>query len=87
VPTGILKNYNFANGWGFITADNPDELPNGLARDVFVHVSAFQRAGIDPCVGDAIEFKVVPGREVGKLKAENLRLLDDAADAPVQYGA
>jgi CspA family cold shock protein len=41
MPTGKLKMYNEERGFGFIT----DE---GGGPDVFVHVSALQRSGLDP---------------------------------------
>jgi CspA family cold shock protein len=37
--TGIVKFFNAAKGYGFIT-------PDGEAKDVFIHVTALERAGI-----------------------------------------
>ena len=37
--TGVVKFFNAAKGYGFIT-------PDGEAKDVFIHVTALERAGI-----------------------------------------
>jgi cold shock protein len=61
------KWFNVTKGYGFI---KPAE--NG--PDVFVHISAVQKAGYSDLVGGArISYELVPNRS-GKTSAENLRL-------------
>jgi cold shock protein len=67
MQTGKVKWYNPNKGYGFIA-------PDGGARDVFVHASALQQAGIVGLAdGQAIEFEVQAGRD-GKESAHKLRL-------------
>ena len=48
---GKLKWFNFEKGYGFIS-------PNSGGPDIFVHISAFQRAGLDvPAEGTAISYE------------------------------
>ncbi len=69
VPTGVVKWFNPAKGFGFIV---PDEGGN----DVFVHVSTVQRAGLQSLnEGQKVEYELVPSRD-GKFAAENLVVLD-----------
>ncbi len=69
MPTGVVKWFNPAKGFGFIV---PDEGGN----DVFVHVSTVQRAGLQSLnEGQKVEYEVVPGRD-GKFAADNLVVLD-----------
>ena len=52
--TGIVKWFNDAKGFGFITAENGD--------DVFVHFSSIQGGGFRSLAeGAAVEFEVVRG--------------------------
>jgi len=68
MPTGIVKWFNSEKGFGFIA-------PEDKSKDVFVHVSALQRAGISSLdEGQRIEFELAPGRD-GRSAAENLRRL------------
>ena len=60
---GNVKWFNSAKGYGFIE-------PAGGGKDVFVHISAVERAGLSSLnEGQAIEFEVVENR--GKSSAEN----------------
>ncbi len=69
MPTGVVKWFNPAKGFGFIV---PDEGGN----DVFVHVSTVQRAGLQSLNdGQKVEYELVPGRD-GKFAAENLAIVD-----------
>jgi cold shock protein len=53
-------------GYGFIQ-------PQGGGQDVFVHISAVERAGLTSLnEGQAIEFEIVSNR--GKSSAENLKV-------------
>ena len=65
MPTGTVKWLNPTKGYGFIQ-------PQGGGKDVFVHISAVERAGLRSLnEGQAIEFELVSSR--GKTSAENLR--------------
>ncbi len=64
--TGTVKFFNHAKGFGFITPDDG-------AKDVFVHISAVERAGLSTLnEGQNVEFELVSNR--GKTSAENLKL-------------
>jgi CspA family cold shock protein len=66
MPTGTVKWFNPTKGYGFIQ-------PQGGGKDVFVHISAVERAGLSGLnEGQAIEFELVSNR--GKTSAENLRV-------------
>jgi CspA family cold shock protein len=67
VPTGTVKVFNTAKGFGFI------EQTNG-GPDVFVHASAVERAGMSTLVeGQKVSFDIEPDRRTGKSAAANLR--------------
>lgn len=62
---GTVKFFDAVKGFGFIQ-------PEGGEKDVFVHVSAVQRAGMDSLAeGQRVSFDVVTER--GKLAASNLK--------------
>ena len=66
MPTGTVKWFNPTKGYGFIQ-------PRGGGKDVFVHISAVERAGLSSLNdGQAIEYEEVSNR--GKTSAENLRV-------------
>lgn len=66
MPTGIVKFFNATKGFGFIA-------PTDGGNDVFVHVSALERAGISTLrEGDKVSFEVVSER--GKLAASNIQM-------------
>jgi cold shock protein len=63
---GTVKFFNNQRGFGFIE-------PNDGSKDVFVHISAVQRAGMSDLIeGQKVSFDVV--QERGKAAADNLRL-------------
>jgi CspA family cold shock protein len=65
--TGTVKFFNSAKGFGFI------ELGNGQP-DVFVHISAVERAGMRSLVeGQKLSFDIVKDNRNGKSAAENLQ--------------
>jgi CspA family cold shock protein len=66
MPTGNVKWFNPTKGYGFIQ-------PSGGGKDVFVHISAVERAGRTSLnEGQAIEYEIVESR--GKSSAENLKV-------------
>jgi len=65
---GTVKWFNNQKGFGFIQPDDG-------AKDVFVHISAVERAGLSTLnEGQKVEFDLVPDRR-GKMSAENLKPL------------
>ena len=67
MATGTVKWFNATKGFGFIA-------PEGGSRDVFVHVSAVERAGLTGLADDQkVTFDIVSGRD-GREAAENLAL-------------
>jgi cold shock protein len=68
MPEGVVKWFNPSKGFGFITPDQG-------AKDVFVHISAVERAGLSTInEGQRLSYEVQPG-ERGKVAAVNLKLL------------
>jgi CspA family cold shock protein len=66
VATGTVKWFNGQKGFGFIQPDNG-------GKDVFVHISAVEKAGIGSLnEGDKVSYEEVANR--GKTSAENLRV-------------
>jgi len=68
MATGVVKWFNGQKGYGFI---QPDDGGN----DVFVHISAVERAGLHGLnEGQRISFEVRADPKRGKTSAENLRV-------------
>jgi CspA family cold shock protein len=66
VATGTVKWFNATKGYGFIQ-------PDSGGKDVFVHISAVEKAGLnDLREGDKVTFDIVPNK--GKESAENLKV-------------
>ena len=66
MATGTVKWFNATKGFGFIA-------PEGGSKDVFVHISAVERAGLSSLnEGQTVEFELVSNR--GKASAENLKV-------------
>lgn len=64
---GTVKWFNGQKGFGFIQ-------PEDGGKDVFVHISAVERAGMHSLnEGQTIVFDIVVDRKTGKSAAENLR--------------
>ncbi len=67
MTTGTVKFFNATKGFGFIQQDNGQP-------DVFVHISAVERAGMRGLnEGQKVNFEVVVDRRNGKSAAENLQ--------------
>jgi CspA family cold shock protein len=67
MTTGTVKFFNVSKGFGFIDQGNGQP-------DVFVHISAVERAGMGSLVeGQKVSFEVVQDRRNGKSAAENLQ--------------
>jgi len=67
MTTGTVKWFNNQKGFGFIQPDQG-------GQDVFVHISAVERAGLSTLnEGQKISFEVVADRRTGKSSADNLR--------------
>ena len=65
--TGVVKFFNTAKGFGFIT-------PESGGKDVFVHATALERAGMHGLAeGQKVSFDIVADRRTGKSAADNLR--------------
>jgi CspA family cold shock protein len=65
--TGTVKWFNNQKGYGFIQ-------PESGSKDVFVHISAVERAGMSTLnEGQKVSFEIVADRKTGKSAAENLR--------------
>ena len=66
MSTGTVKWFNAEKGYGFIQPDDG-------SKDVFVHISALEKAGMASLQeGQKLSFEVLPGKQ-GKSSAENLR--------------
>ena len=67
MSTGTVKWFNGQKGFGFIQPDDG-------GKDVFVHISAVERAGMGNLnEGQKISYDVVADRKTGKSSADNLR--------------
>ena len=67
MATGTVKFFNTTKGFGFIQ-------PEDGGTDVFVHISAVERAGMRTIVeGQKLSFDVVKDSRSGKSAADNLQ--------------
>jgi CspA family cold shock protein len=67
MATGTVKWFNPQKGFGFIQPDDG-------SRDVFVHISAVERAGMsDLREGQKLNFDIVADKRTGKSSAGNLK--------------
>ena len=80
MATGTVKFFNQAKGFGFIAPDDG-------GADVFVHVSAVERSGLDGLNdGDQVAFELEQDRRSGKLAAVDLQMIAAGAPAPRREG-
>jgi cold shock protein len=67
MTTGTVKWFNATKGFGFIQPDNG-------GADVFVHISAVERAGLGNIVeGQKISYEMVRDNKSGKMSADHLK--------------
>jgi CspA family cold shock protein len=67
MPAGTVKWFNSAKGFGFIQPDDG-------GADVFVHISAVERAGMHSLAeGQKVLYEMVQDRKSGKTSAGNLQ--------------
>jgi CspA family cold shock protein len=67
MATGTVKWFNATKGFGFIQPDDG-------GKDVFVHISAVERAGMrDLNEGQKVVYEIVPDKRTGRSSAGNLR--------------
>ena len=68
MTTGVVKFFNTSKGFGFIA-------PEGGGKDVFVHITALQRSGIQSLAeGQKVSFETAPGRD-GRISADRLKVM------------
>ncbi|HEY7457829.1 MAG TPA: cold-shock protein [Xanthobacteraceae bacterium] len=66
MSTGTVKWFNAQKGFGFIQPDQG-------GKDVFVHISAVERAGLfNLSEGQKVTYEVVRSQKTGKESADNL---------------
>ncbi len=69
MKTGTVKFFNSSKGFGFIQPENGD--------DVFVHISAVQRSGLDGLQeGDKVSFDTAVDERSGKTAVDNIKMAD-----------
>ncbi|MBI3699022.1 MAG: cold-shock protein [Afipia sp.] len=68
MPTGTVKWFNATKGFGFIQ-------PNDGGQDVFVHISAVERAGLQNLnEGQTVSYELKTDKARGKTSAEELKV-------------
>ena len=69
MKTGTVKFFNSSKGFGFIQPESGD--------DVFVHISALQRAGLDGLQeGDKVSFNTAVDERSGKSAVDSITMAD-----------
>ena len=67
MATGTVKWFNTTKGFGFIAPDDG-------GKDVFVHISAVERAGLSSLnEGQKVSYEIVTDRRNGKSSADRLQ--------------
>jgi CspA family cold shock protein len=73
MPVGTVKWFNPTKGFGFIAPDTAGD-------DIFLHISAVERAGISsPNEGDRLSYQIAEGRD-GRSCAEDISRAEPDAD-------
>ena len=68
MTNGVVKFFNTSKGFGFIA-------PDGGGKDVFIHITALQRSGLQSLdEGQKVTFEVSPGRD-GRMAADRIKVL------------
>lgn len=68
MKTGTVKFFNTTKGFGFIA-------PDGGGDDVFVHISALQRSGLDTInEGDKVQFNTAVNQRSGKTAVDAISM-------------
>jgi cold shock protein len=68
MATGTVKWFNATKGFGFIQPDDG-------GKDVFVHISAVERAGLrDLAEGQKVAYEIVADKRTGRSSAGNLKV-------------
>lgn len=68
MPTGTVKWFNTTKGYGFIAPDDG-------GKDIFVHITAVQRAGLESLADNQkVQYELREGRD-GRESASDLELL------------
>jgi CspA family cold shock protein len=69
MATGTVKWFNAQKGYGFIQPDTGE-------KDVFVHISAVERAGLrDLREGQKVSYEITQDRRTGKSSADELKAI------------
>ena len=64
MPTGTVKWFNATKGYGFIA-------PDGGGKDVFVHISAVERSGLQGLQDDQkVQYELTEGRDGRQLATD-----------------
>lgn len=70
MPSGTVKWFNAQKGFGFIQ-------PDAGGSDVFVHISAVERAGLSNLAeGQKVSYEIAVDKRSGKSSADQLQLVD-----------
>ena len=68
MTNGVVKFFNTSKGFGFIA-------PDGGGKDVFIHITALQRSGLQSLEeGQKVNFEVSPGRD-GRMAADRIKVV------------
>ena len=81
MPTGKVKWFDPKKGYGFI-------IPDDGGRDLFVHITAVQKAGYTDLVqGVRVSYEIRPDREEALLRQRGPRIAGDTGYAAMRHDA